>query len=73
MTILVEEHKDRQRLEAWQTYTATMLYALGKVTAQNWPFPTYESIAYPDRKTTGRDERTGAEILDALKQRLKAG
>lgn len=65
LAILEEE----RRQEIWRDYTATMLNSLGRVWGgKHWKFPAYTELAHPQE--VKQDNRSGSEIIEALKKRL---
>lgn len=60
--------KEEQHQEAWQEYTATMLWSIGKMFGKDeFPMPSYEEFLHP----TVKDTRTGQDIVGGLVNKLQ--
>ena len=69
---LVWQLRAEERTNMWQEYMASIVYAIGKLQSEKWPFPTYTSLVHPELKPKP-DSRTGQDILNRLKERLESG
>ena len=72
MTMLAAYLNEQDRQDAWQAYTAQMLWylnnAMHRAMGNKFEHPTWLDMVHP--KET--DNRSGAEILEEVKEKIRA-
>lgn len=72
MSMLAAYLHEQERRDAWEAYTAQMLWYLNSTEharlGQKFEHPTWLDMMHPKEK----DNRTGAEILEEVKAKIRA-